>query len=48
MESSVEIQSEQNSNFISLTPVVIVPLISINESEDYKVRTLLDSGSESN
>ena len=48
MESSVEIESEQKSSFISLTPVVIVPLVSNREGELYNVRTLLDSGSESN
>ena len=48
MESSVEIQSDQRNSFISLTPVVIVPLIGNNDKENYKVRTLLDSGSESN
>ena len=48
MESSVEIQSEQKSSFISLTPVVIVPLVSNSEGKNYNVRTLLDSGSESN
>ena len=34
-------------NFIALTPTIILPLVSSND-EGYTVRTLLDSGSESN
>ena len=47
METGVDGQQKSVNSFISLTPTVIVPLISGN-NDSYKVRTLLDSGSESN
>ena len=47
METGIDDQQKSVNNFISLTPTVIVPLMS-GSGDTYKVRTLLDSRSESN
>ena len=47
METGIEEQQESLNNFIAFTPTIILPLVSSKE-ESYTVRTLLDSGSESN
>ena len=47
IETGVDSQQNSVNSIISLTPTVIVPLIG-NSNISYKVRTLLDSGSESN
>ena len=47
IETGVDSQQNSVNSIISLTPTVIVPLIG-NSINSYKVRTLLDSGSESN
>ena len=47
METGIEKQQESVNNFIAFTPTIILPLMSSKE-ESYTVRTLLDSGSESN
>ena len=40
-------QNSVNNNLSAFTPTIIVPLIA-HDNEEFKVRTLLDSGSESN
>ena len=40
-------QTSVNNKLNAFTPTIIVPLID-NSNSDFKVRTLLDSGSESN